>query len=378
MNFILVIALLIYIFYISISYYESHSSTQKIFVILLFIIHFTTMVIAYNDTITFTENDAFCFYNESLQASSWGSLFGLGSSFLNFLIYPLVHAGVSLFGFFLLFATISYQAFLWYFRQMAEYCSNGISTNGSLLIQGLFLLPSFHYWSGLLGKDVLVFFLLTYLIFQFQIETKVKYKHILVSVFLILLRPHIFGAIFIAFIIYCLTQRNISKNIKIQLSILSLTIAVALVPLLMFFINIKTLSYTSISEKFIELNLYAIKSGNSFVSLEDTLYIERIWLLLFRPLFYDANTSYQYIISFENSIVLVVIVILYLHIYSKNKLIKMERDVLFAFLAGSCIMLMIAVYIYNLGLASRMRLMFLPLLFYVLHQLLPCEKRITR
>jgi hypothetical protein len=138
------------------------------------------------------------------------------------------------------------------------------------------------------------------------------------------------------------------------------------------------LSYTSISEKFIELNLYAIKSGNSFVSLEDTSYLERIWLLLFRPLFYDAKTSYQYIISFENSIVLIVIVLLYLHIYSKNKLIKMERDVLFAFLAGSCIMLMIAVYIYNLGLASRMRLMFLPLFFYVLHQLLPCEKRISR
>jgi len=30
---------------------------------------------------------------------------------------------------------------------------------------------------------------------------------------------------------------------------------------------------------------------------------------------------------------------------------------------------MIAVYIYNLGLASRMRLMFLPLFFYVMHQI---------
>jgi hypothetical protein len=62
-----------------------------------------------------------------------------------------------------------------------------------------------------------------------------------------------------------------------------------------------------------------------------------------------------------------------LYLYPKRKSITMEKEVKFAFLTGCCILVMIAVYIYNLGLASRMRLMFLPLLFYVLHQIVPIK-----
>jgi len=336
------------------------------------------MAIAYKDTIEFTKNDAFCFYQEALKADSWISLFGLGTSFLNFLIYPLVQAQVSLFVLFLLFATISYQTFLYYFRQMAEHNTNGEISKAKLIIQGFFLLPSLHYWSGLLGKDVLVFFILTYLVFQFKKETKIKGKHILLSLLLLLLRPHIFGAVFFAFIIYSLTQRNIPKRIKIKLSLFSFTIVVALIPILMQFIRIKTLTYESVSEKFTELNTYAMQNGSSGVRIVDTSYFERIGLLLFRPLFYDAKTSYQYFISVENSIVLVSIILFFLYLYTKKGFIIMEKEVKFAFLAGSSILLMIAIYIYNLGLASRMRLMFLPLLFYVLHQIIPyknIEKR---
>jgi hypothetical protein len=378
MNFILFIAILAYLFFVSKSYYKRSNPVQQLFVVLLFIVHFATMIIVYNDTIVYPENDAFYFYKKTLSADSWLSLFGLGSSFLNFLIYPLVQAGVTLFVVFLFFSTISYQAFLWYFDQMAKHQENEQNTNVALLIQGLFLLPSFHYWSGLLGKDVLVFFFLSYLVFEFKEETRIKGLHVFVSIVLLVLRPHIFGATLIAFIIYCLTQKNISKSIKIKVLILSLTITSALVPILMRFINIDTLDYDNISAKFMELNLYATSKGGSGISLVEVSYPERIWLLLFRPLFYDVKTIYQYIISVENSIVLIIITLSFLHLLFKKRSIVIAKEVKFALFTASCILFMIAMYIYNFGLASRMRLMFLPLFFYVLHHMvtLKCVKKL--
>jgi hypothetical protein len=75
------------------------------------------------------------------------------------------------------------------------------------------------------------------------------------------------------------------------------------------------------------------------------------------------------VISIENSLVLLLFLIVGVYLFVKRKNIIVIEEVKLALLIGFCIMFMIATYIYNLGLASRMRLMFLPLIFYALHQL---------
>lgn len=377
MNYILFIVLAIYIFTISKSYYQSQGTTGKVLVVLLFLIHFASMGLAYKTTIDFPVNDAFSFYRNALSADSWFSLFGLGSSFLSFLIYPAVQAGVNLFILFLLFATISYRTFLWYFNQMSFCDSKDMMLYGIPLTKLFFLLPSLHYWSGFLGKDVLVFFFLTYLLFEFKNKSKANISHFVVILILILLRPHIFVATFVAFFMYFLTQKNISKIIKIQLSVLLLVILSVFTPILFRFAQIANMSYSSIVEKMHEINSFAIQGGSG-INLMETSYIEQIWLLLFRPLFYDAKTNYQYIISIENSFVLLLFILFSFYLYSKRKVIVVTEDVKLALYTGLCILLMIASYIYNLGLASRMRLMFMPFLFYAAHQLIytATEKKI--
>lgn len=377
MNYILLIVLTIYIFTISKSYYKGKGITEKVLSVLLFLIHFASMGLAYKSTIDFPVNDAFSFYKNALDADSWFSLFGFGSSFLSFLIYPLVQSGVNLFVLFLLFATISYQTFLWYFNQMSFQDSKDMMLYGIPLTQFFFLLPSLHYWSGFLGKDVLVFFFFTYLLFEFKNKSKANISHIVVIIVLILLRPHIFAATFVAFFMYFLTQKNISKIIKIQLSILLVVILSVFTPILFRFAHIANMSYSGIVEKMHEINSYAIQSGSG-INLMETSYFEQILLLLFRPLFYDAKTNYQYIISIENSFVLLLLIFVSFYLYSKRKVIVVKEDVKLALYSGFCILLMIASYIYNLGLASRMRLMFMPLLFYAAHQLIysSAEKKI--
>lgn len=367
LNFFLFIGIAIYIYSITKAYYTSHGNGQKKLVVLLFLVHFFAIGMAYNSEIV----DAVVFYDTAKNANSWISLFGLGTSFMSFLIYPLVQVGVSMFVLFFLFATISYQTFLWYFNHMSNHYVKGLTIYGIPFTQLFFLLPSLHYWSGFLGKDVLVFFFLTYLLFENKIKTRFSLLHGTVLLLLLLLRPHVFVVTFLAFFIYYITQKDVSKKIKTKLLLLTLIVVGISIPIVMHFINIEGFTYRTISRKWNEINAYALHSGSG-VDLIESNYLERIWLLLFRPLFHDASTVYQYVISVENSLVLLLFLWSIIYLIGKRKVIVVAGEVKLAFLIGGSILLMIAFYIYNLGLASRMRLMFLPMFFYALHQLVYC------
>ena len=134
------------------------------------------------------------------------------------------------------------------------------------------------------------------------------------------------------------------------------------------FFKIDSLSYIVIVELWDNLNLYSNNISNG-IALNESSFLDRIGLLMFSPLFYDATTFYQYVISIENSLVLLLLIIVGVYLYVKRKNIVVSEDIKLALLIGFSIMFMIASYIYNLGLASRMRLMFLPLFFYAIHQL---------
>jgi len=319
---------------------------------------------AYNSPLV----DPLVFYKTALTAESWISLFGLGSTFMAFLIYPLIKAGVTLFVLFLLSATISYQAFLWYFTQMSSCYSKSITIYGIPVVQLFFLIPSLHYWASFLGKDALVFFILTYLLFEIKNRIKPNFLQILALVVFLLLRPHFCFVVFISGFIYYFTQNNIVSKIRIKLLLGVFAIIGVLVPVVMQFLNITNFSYKTLQEKWIGLSAYASQSSSG-INLMESSYLDRLWLLMFRPLYYDAVTFYQYLISIENTFVLLFFIFGIIYIFLKGKAIRITGDVKFALLTGSLLFLMIASYIYNLGSASRMRLSFLPLFFYVVHQL---------
>jgi hypothetical protein len=363
-NIFLFTGIALYNFLITKTYYQRHKNSQKILVTLLFLVHFGAMYVAYDSPLV----DPLVFYKTALTAESWISLFGLGSTFMAFLIYPLIKAGVSLFVLFFLFASISYQAFLWYFNQMASCYSNTVTIYGIPLVQFFFLLPSFHYWSSFLGKDALVFFILTYLLFEIKNRIKLNFLQILVLFVFLLLRPHFCFVVFIAGFIYYFTENNIGSKIRIKLLLGVLAIIGVLFPVVMQFLNITNFSSNTLQAKWIGLSAYATQSSSG-INLMESSYLDRLWLLMFRPLYYDAVTFYQYVISIENSFVLLFFIIGVIYIFLKGKEIRITGDVKFALLTGSLLFLMIASYIYNLGLASRMRLSFLPLFFYVVHQL---------
>ena len=363
-NFIASFLIFSYVFIISKAHYLKCNKEQKIVLFFLFLVHFTAMGLAYRDDII----DATVFYKTAKTAQSWFSAFGLGSQFMAFLIYPLVTIGMSKFVLYFLFSAISFKAFLWYFQQMGDVFSITPKVIGIPIPQLFFLLPSLHYWSGFVGKDALVFFFLTYLFFEVKKKISFNVVHFVVLIVLLLLRPHVFAMTFFAFFLYFGFHKKISPVVKIKLLLVSFLILCVFIPIIMRFFKIDSLSYIVIVELWDNLNLYSNNISNG-IALNESSFLDRIGLLMFSPLFYDATTFYQYVISIENSLVLLLLIIVGVYLYVKRKNIVVSEDIKLALLIGFSIMFMIASYIYNLGLASRMRLMFLPLFFYAIHQL---------
>ena len=376
MNIVILIVTLLYIARLTIlGFKKEYGFNHKIYLLLLLAMHFLMMGLAYYATENSPIVDAYNFYIRASEAQSWWSCFGPGSSFFIFLIYPLVQSGVSLFTLFLLSSAISYHAFLFYFHDFATSEVRGLGIFKISIVQWLFLLPSFHYWSGLFGKDSLVFFLLTVLLYRSKAGKLYAVNNLPILILIGAIRPHVFVVLMLVLGTVCLTSNQFSRKIKIRITTFFLASIVISVPILMRFLHIKDLNLGTVREKLAVFNTFGLNSGSGINYLESN-FLERMWLLLFRPFFYDVKTSMQLIVSIENLIVLLsFLLFIFLFLRSKKKeSVVWTEEIRFSLFLGLGIFLMISTYIYNLGLASRMRLMFVPFLLYAIHRCLPVTK----
>ena len=89
---------------------------------------------------------------------------------------------------------------------------------------------------------------------------------------------------------------------------------------------------------------------------------------MFRPLIFDANELFSYIMSFENIILFSIFVYPFMRIIKTLKLIKIEVDskIIFLSIFLSSTWIMFSLTVANLGTANRYKLMFLPALVYLL------------
>jgi len=157
----------------------------------------------------------------------------------------------------------------------------------------------------------------------------------------------------------------LSKKIRFSFVLLATILIGINYKLLLKFIGISGLSRSNVINKLQEYNNYSKVSGNSHVDLFETTYFERIFTLLFRPLFYDAQGAFQLYISVENSLFLLLFLIALINFRKLISVFSSTLEGKFAIISSVFIILLISIYIYNLGLASRMRVMIIPYLLYV-------------
>lgn len=352
-NLTLIFCIIIILFFKIKTHYHTFYPIFKKGLIALIIVHFSMFLFHWYWSLN-NGVDVKVFFYAAKNSSNWFEFLFTGTPFMSFLIFPFVKAQISYFTLFFLFSSISFIGFLYYLNFLNTHYNliNKSVVYGTLIF---LLIPSFHFWTAAISKEAILFYLLTFLLFQIQNKTIQYFKLLLPLVLILMIRPYLFYILIVSFILKVLFNKKEVTKRKITLILVCTLIVIGSFPLFLDFLKVD--NFTEIFSTFEKIDLYASKSNTS-VSLQNTTYLERLVFVLIKPFFYNATTFFKFIISVENSF----IIIFFYYLLKGCK--KNIKDVIYPLGVSVLLILFYSTYMYNLGLASRMRIMFYPYLLY--------------
>ncbi len=113
------------------------------------------------------------------------------------------------------------------------------------------------------------------------------------------------------------------------------------IPILINFLKLD--SFKSFYKNFQHIHDYASLNGGSSINLLDSSYFERFFLVLFRPLFFDAYTFFQYCISLENLLMIILLIAL---LYRKVDFFKISQPIAIKFSFYTSVLLILFLRLY--------------------------------
>jgi len=347
----------------------AHQTEKKInskIVYLVLIEHFFFSYFYYLFTL-YNISDARGYFIRSSTNNNWLSSFNVGTDFIDFIAtVPVRFFHFSYLNINLLFGLFGFIGFSYFIRMIKK---NKVYFFGIPLTVIVLILPGFHFWTSALGKDSLFFMALMMFVYSIRHFKQNKLILILSFFLIIMIRPHM-AMIIILSVLAALTFVNPKKiNFShILLLIISISIFILFIPLFNKFVGIDELSTESIQEK-IEIFNNEGKRGDGLTSNIDVSGYSlpgKLFAYLFRPFFYDARSIFQYIASLENLFLLIIIIKSFYNRIKLRKSIKqrLSDKIMLYYIIIAWIVL--AINMYNLGLASRQKYMIIPVIFLLL------------
>lgn len=321
--------------------------------------------------------DSVRFYNNALSSKTWFSLFDLGSDFISFIIYPFVKIGLNIEVLFLVFATVSFKAFLLIFNSINLTRLN----KKNIWVLFFFTMPSVHYWTGCLGKESLLILLLSLLFVK--IRSRAFNLHFLfIYMFMFLIRPHLAIVLLLALFTFFLIDRNLEKKIKLKVCFFIVIFLLTAIPIsIYFFLKVGELSLININLYIVDfLNVTKVKT-NSGIDLLNTTFFERVLYLLFMPLpyLYEVKNKVQLLASIENLFFISMLFYYCISWFRKNiKIHSLKYEDKYVLISIIFMIILFSSYLYNLGIGNRMRSVFFPYLFYLFASLFVYEETMDK
>lgn len=233
-----------------------------------------------------------------------------------------------------------------------------------LLFPALFFLPNLHFWSAGVGKDSLLFFCVGMFVYSLLRLSKRLPLLLLALLIAYLIRPHIVLFLLLAFGIAYLLDTKIQVFKRVFLSILLLSIGIAILPTVMEFAKIEEASVDSF-EEFSENKSQLLSRGHTGSRI-DAPYPIKVFAFLYRPFFFDINGIPAVMASFENLFLLLLSlkVLFSKPIVAFKKAPFVVKGLLLFLILGT---LAFSASLGNIGIMIRMRNMFLPgLIIFIL------------
>lgn len=341
--------------------YANKSSINKLIVMILVSYHYIiTIILAVLGEGQRSDSNTY-FINTS-SATSWFSEFGISTTFIEFLIYPLIHLfKFNYLSISLIFSSFGLFGFLILY-QLINSLEPKIKLFGIDIIILIIMIPSYHIWMSSIGKDSLVFFLSVFIINDLVKKRIFTITTFSILILLTFIRPYIGVFTLLAAVIVFFTNGIYTMK---RIFLFCFFILFGLFASFQIF-NYLNIDITSFFEhKLNWLSRYSnIQKDGSFLDPLKMNMLEKVFSYLYRPLFFDAKGITQFLVSLENLFFLL-LTIKFLTVY-KYKYLKTSFIAKVMFFYCVIFLLVQSYLIYNLGLANRQKYMLFPFFLYLL------------
>lgn len=224
--------------------------------------------------------------------------------------------------------------------------------------------PSMSFWSAGLGKDSIAF--MATCLFLHAISKPQTHRLSLLTAFLamFMVRPHIAFIMLVSFIIFFISKSKVHIIIKVLTLPIIISSAVIVLQFVEQYVGLADTSLDSL-DSYVENRQASNLEGGSSLDITSMSYPMQVFTYIFRPLPFEAHSIVALITSIENTVLLLLFI--YIALKSKFNLkpfIIGKNFWLFIYVFLTCTIL--AITTANLGIATRQKWMFMPVLIYLL------------
>lgn len=302
------------------------------------------------------------FVNEDLSHRSWLAFFKPGTSVIQFFTFPLVkYLHLPFWSGFLIFSVIGLIGI--YLLMKILFKISGENRLIQLVSAILLLLPNLHFWTSLIGKEPVIFLLVT-LFAQEVYHQRYRSKLLVFSLFVVaLIRPHVAFIILVGYVVSLMVTQKITLKLKLILGAVLFSSSAVFAWIL---VNLQDFrgGIPRVIRKY-EAHIRHFKKTDAYVPLDEYPLPYKIFTFYFRPLPFEKSGLYYNIISIENLILLILFVVT--TFFSIKYFSALKKEMLFV-LPMLLLLLFAVMYVYayaNYGIIMRTRIMVAPFIFMV-------------
>jgi hypothetical protein len=335
------------------------SRARFVLFVLLLLEHIGASIASYQYAQSFG-SDAQLYYYDTWQV--YGNDSGLNTVFIINTVQLLkATLGGSFFDYFLLFQAMGFWGILFILRAFDDIHIE----LGRPLFSPYYLilfLPGLHYWTSSIGKDGMMFLgaaLCTWAAFRIQTRFPAFGAGVVIGV---VVRPHIALLMLVALALTLLFGRKTSLLMRAALSVVVLAGIASVAGLLEGLIYGLNFSDANSMTEILESKSQVSEESGGDLSIMGASFPVKLFTLLFRPFFIDANGAFGYVASLENAVLMAVFAVLILRLRTGLAIARSAMFARFAFFFFCLVILLLALFNYNVGLGLRQKMMAMPAL----------------
>ena len=334
------------------------SAQRVILFFAAFAFHITTAVVYYYYSQT-TSSDTVLYYYDAFELRKLpvqpGTLF-----VIHFVQTLKQSIGGSYLDYFLLFQALGFWGIVLLMRSVEEIHLELGAEQGWMRIVVLFL-PGLYFWTSAIGKDAPLFFACSLVVWSVMHLRRRFIAFAAAVLVMVMIRPHIAFIAMVALAATAFFDPKARGHVKVGLLLIALVGAAWVASTMQAALNVNVASAESLGEFFSRQSGVGERVGGT-TTVVTSSYPFKLFSLLCRPFFIDAQGIFGLVASVENIFILVMIGTILRRLPETLGLARQVFFLRFALMFGIVLTLLLALVYYNVGLGLRQKMMIMPAL----------------